>query len=161
MTLVVIVAPGSLNADSDSGTGKLEAQLRAIGERERLRCLKENTVVPGVLAEVLADAGIRWGHVSSGCIYDGVRSDGLPYEEDDPPNFAFNNPRAGWYSRTKAMAETMLRGAPGCLIWRMRIQAWRQTGCAKFASPDDAAKVSPAGWSRHQAQHGAPCLPCW
>ncbi len=90
-------------------------------ERERLRCLRENTVVPGVLAEVLADAGIRWGHVSSGCIYDGVRSDGLPYEEDDPPNFAFSNPLAGWYSRTKAMAETMLRGAPGCLIWRMRI----------------------------------------
>jgi hypothetical protein len=30
-------------------------------------------------------------------------------------------------------------------IWRMRILAWLQTGCVKFASPDDAAEASPAG----------------
>ncbi len=90
-------------------------------EREKLRCLTANTLVPGVLAEVLADHNIPWGHVSSGCIFEGTRPDGLPFTEEDPPNFAFGHPAAGWYSRTKAMAETLLAGAPECLIWRMRI----------------------------------------
>ncbi|HRJ71837.1 MAG TPA: sugar nucleotide-binding protein [Terrimicrobiaceae bacterium] len=90
-------------------------------EREKLRCLTANTLVPGVLAEVLADHNIPWGHVSSGCIYEGTRTDGSPFTENDPPNFAFSHPAAGWYSRTKAMAETLLADAPECLIWRMRI----------------------------------------
>jgi len=90
-------------------------------EREKLRCLAANTVVPGVLGEVFADAGIPWGHVSSGCIFDGTRPDGAPFSEEDAPNFAFSAPDASWYSRTKAMAETMLREAPGCVIWRLRI----------------------------------------
>lgn len=90
-------------------------------ETEKLRCLTANTVVPGVLGEVLGEAGIPLGHVSSGCIYDGVRPDGKPFTEDDPPNFAFQHPAASWYSRTKAMAETLLADVPDCLIWRLRI----------------------------------------
>jgi dTDP-4-dehydrorhamnose reductase len=90
-------------------------------EREKLHCLITNTTVPGILGEVLGARGIPFGHVSSGCIYNGVRSDGLPFREDDPPNFAFSHPRASWYSRTKAMAETMLRDCPTAIIWRLRI----------------------------------------
>jgi len=90
-------------------------------EHEKLRCLTANTTVPGVLAEVLADRGIRWGHVSSGCIFDGTRADGLPFTENDPPNFAFSHPHASWYSRTKALAETLLSEHPNCLVWRLRI----------------------------------------
>lgn len=90
-------------------------------EKEKLRCLTANTLVPGVLAEILADKGIPFGHVSSGCIYDGARPDGLPFTEDDPPNFAFNHPQASWYSRTKAMAETMLSSFDNTYIWRLRI----------------------------------------
>jgi len=90
-------------------------------EREKLRCLQANTLVPGVLAEVFESERIRWGHVSSGCIYDGSRPDGTGFTEEDPPNFAFGDSRAGWYARTKAMAETLLAGRPGCLVWRMRI----------------------------------------
>jgi 3,5-epimerase/4-reductase len=110
---------------------KPDAVINAIGftgrpnidgtDREKLRCLKANTVVPGVLGEVLGDRKIPWGHVSSGCIFDGSRADGSPFTEDDPPNFAFSHPAASWYSRTKAMAETMLAGYQNCVIWRLRI----------------------------------------
>ncbi len=90
-------------------------------ENEKFRCLRVNTHLPGVLAEVFASEGVRWGHVSSGCIYEGCRPDGNPFREDDLPNFAFGDPRSSWYAKTKAMAETLLREAPGCLVWRMRI----------------------------------------
>lgn len=90
-------------------------------EREKLHTLITNTTVPGILGEVLGARGIRLGHVSSGCIYDGARPDGLPFREDDPPNFAFSHPLASWYSRTKAMAETLLRDCPTATIWRLRI----------------------------------------
>lgn len=90
-------------------------------ENEKFRCLRVNTHLPGVLAVVLASEGVRWGHVSSGCIYEGCRPDGSPFTEDDLPNFAFGDPRSSWYAKTKAMAETLLREAPGCLVWRMRI----------------------------------------
>ena len=90
-------------------------------EREKLRCLQANTTVPGVLAEALRGTGIRWGHVSSGCIYEGSHEDGRLFTENDPPNFAFSHPRAGWYARTKAMAEILLKDIPDCLIWRLRI----------------------------------------
>lgn len=90
-------------------------------EREKLHCLITNATVPGILGEVLGERGIALGHVSSGCIYDGTRPDGTPFTEDDPPNFAFSHPRASWYSRTKAMAETLLRDCPTAVIWRLRI----------------------------------------
>lgn len=90
-------------------------------EIEKWRCLLANTVVPGVLAEVLGTRGIRWGHVSSGCIYNGAHADGSGFREDEVPEFAISDPRAGWYARTKWMAEQLLRDAPGVLIWRPRI----------------------------------------
>lgn len=136
---LAFVAPGhgELDASSKDAVAALVRELRpdhvinAIGftgrpnidgtEHEKFRCLVGNTVVPGVLAEILADGNIPWGHVSSGCIFDGARPDGAPFTEDDPPNFAFSAPDASWYSRTKAMAETILREAPGCVVWRLRI----------------------------------------
>jgi dTDP-4-dehydrorhamnose reductase len=90
-------------------------------EIEKWRCLQANTVVPGVLGEVLGRRGIRWGHVSSGCIYSGTRADGSGFTEEDEPEFVISDPRAGWYAHTKWMAEKLLRDAPGVVIWRLRI----------------------------------------
>jgi len=90
-------------------------------EQEKLRTLSANTVTATVLGEVLGEANIPLGHVSSGCIYDGTRPDGSPFTEEDPPNFAFSHPQASWYSRTKAMAETVLADCPTATIWRLRI----------------------------------------
>ncbi len=113
------------------GIPKPEFAINAVGftgrpnidgtEVEKWHTLRANTVVPGVLAEVLGAAGIRWGHVSSGCIYHGSRPDGSGFIESDEPEFAVFDPRAGWYARTKWMAEKLLAGAPGVLIWRLRI----------------------------------------
>lgn len=90
-------------------------------EVEKWHCLQANTIVPGVLAEVLGTSGIRWGHVSSGCIFNGTRSDGSGFTEEDEPEFAMSDPRAGWYAKTKWMAEKLLQNVPGVLIWRLRI----------------------------------------
>lgn len=90
-------------------------------EKQKLHTLITNATVPGILGEVLGRRGIPLGHVSSGCIYNGVRSDGLPFREEDPPNFALSHPRASWYSRTKAMGEMMLKDCPTAKIWRLRI----------------------------------------
>ena len=90
-------------------------------ETEKWRCLQANTVVPGVLADVLGSLGIRWGHVSSGCIFHGAHADGSGYTEEDEPEFAILDRRAGWYARTKWMAEKVLKDLPGVIIWRPRI----------------------------------------
>jgi len=90
-------------------------------ETEKWHCLQANTVVPGVLAEVLGNSGIRWGHVSSGCIFNGTRPDGSGFTEEDVPDFAISDARAGWYAKTKWMAEKLLENVPGVIIWRLRI----------------------------------------
>ena len=90
-------------------------------EVEKWHCLQANTVVPGVLADVLGGEGIRWGHVSSGCIYNGTRPDGSGFTEEDEPVFAISDALAGWYARTKWMAEKLLQEVPGVIIWRLRI----------------------------------------
>lgn len=90
-------------------------------EVEKWRCLQANTVVPGVLADVLGSKGVRWGHISSGCIFNGAHPDGSGFTEDDEPGFAISDPRAGWYAQTKWMAERLLRDVPGVIIWRLRI----------------------------------------
>lgn len=90
-------------------------------EIEKWRCLKANTVVPGVLADVLGTSGIRWGHVSSGCIFNGAHADGAGFTEEEEPEFVISDPRAGWYAHTKWMAEKLLRDVPGVVIWRPRI----------------------------------------
>ena len=90
-------------------------------EIEKWRCLQANTIVPGVLAEVFGESGIRWGHVSSGCIFNGARADGSGFTEEDEPEFVISDPRAGWYAHTKWMAERLLRDVPGVVVWRPRI----------------------------------------
>jgi len=54
--LALLGAPGALHADSDSVTGKLEAQLRAIGERERLRFVGLNRIADAP-ARAVAEEG--------------------------------------------------------------------------------------------------------
>jgi UDP-glucose 4,6-dehydratase len=92
-------------------------------------------------------AGIPFGHVSSGCIYNGahVVEGGksrletdltrpelkrLPEEnpsairgfaETDEPNFSFRRPPCSFYSGTKALAEEGLTGLGQHYIWRLRI----------------------------------------
>jgi len=90
-------------------------------ELHKADCLLGNAVLPGRIAEACAAAGVPWGHVSSGCIYNGSHAEGRGFREDDPPNFSFRSPPCSFYSGTKALGEEVLQGAPDCFIWRLRI----------------------------------------
>jgi len=84
-------------------------------------CLMGNAVLPGVIAKACAEAGVPWGHVSSGCIYTGARADGTGFTEDDAPNFTFRQNNCSFYSGTKALGEEVLADDANCYVWRLRI----------------------------------------
>jgi dTDP-4-dehydrorhamnose reductase len=90
-------------------------------ELHKHECLFGNAVLPGIVAEACADAGVPWGHVSSGCIFTGARPDGSGFTEEDTPNFTFRTNNCSFYSGTKALGEEVLAGKPQVYIWRLRI----------------------------------------
>ncbi len=96
-------------------------------EKARAETLFGNTVFPLRLAEACAEQGIPWGHVSSGCIYQGSKGTdpaGNPvgFREEDSPNFSFTSGTCSFYSGTKAMAEEYLTKEPlNVYIWRLRV----------------------------------------
>ncbi len=90
-------------------------------ELHKTECLFGNAVLPGLIAQACAEAGVPWGHVSSGCIYTGSRPDGSGFTEDDAPNFSFRTNNCSFYSGTKALGEEVLAGKPDLYIWRLRI----------------------------------------
>jgi dTDP-4-dehydrorhamnose reductase len=90
-------------------------------ELHKAETLFGNAVLPGRIAQACAEAGVPWGHVSSGCIYNGARADGGGFTETDPPNFSFRSPPCSFYSGTKALGEEVLAGQPDVYLWRLRI----------------------------------------
>ena len=56
-------------------------------ELAKADCLDGNSVLPGTIRQVCEELKITWGHISSGCIFSGRRSDGGGWTEDDSPNF--------------------------------------------------------------------------
>lgn len=90
-------------------------------ELHKHECLFGNAVLPGIIADACAAAGVPWGHVSSGCIYTGARPDGSGFTETDAPNFTFRQNNCSFYSGTKALGEEVLAGKPDLYIWRLRI----------------------------------------
>jgi dTDP-4-dehydrorhamnose reductase len=90
-------------------------------ELHKGECLMGNAVLPGLVAQACADAGVPWGHVSSGCIFTGARDDGSGFTEADEPNFTFRQDNCSFYSGTKALGEEVLAGQPDLFVWRLRI----------------------------------------
>jgi dTDP-4-dehydrorhamnose reductase len=90
-------------------------------ELHKTECLFGNGVFPGIVAQACTEAGIPWGHVSSGCIYTGARPDGTGFTEADTPNFTFRTNNCSFYSGTKALGEEVLAGTPNVYTWRLRI----------------------------------------
>lgn len=90
-------------------------------EVHRTECLQGNAVLPGVIRSACEKAGVPWGHVSSGCIYTGVKSDGSGFTEADTPNFSFRQNNCSFYSGCKALGEELLSDAANCYVWRLRI----------------------------------------
>jgi len=90
-------------------------------EIHKTECLFGNAVFPGIVARACEEAGVPWGHVSSGCIYSGARPDGSGFTEEDVPNFTFRTNHCSFYSGTKALGEEVLAGQPSLYLWRLRI----------------------------------------
>ena len=90
-------------------------------ELHKTECLFANAVLPGIIREACERTGTPWGHVSSGCIYNGSKPGGAGFTETDPPNFTFRQNNCSFYSGTKALGEEVLAGAANCYIWRLRI----------------------------------------
>ena len=116
-------------------------------ELARADTLAGNTLLPVTIAHACELASVPWGHVSSGCVYNGgkIFHDGtLRVEKDltapalkrimeqspeaihgftevDPPNFSFRDPPCSFYSGTKALAEEAIAGIGQQFVWRLRI----------------------------------------
>ena len=91
-------------------------------EDHKAECLLANGVLPGLISTACREAGIPWGHVSSGCIYTGEPADRPSgFTEDDDPNFSFRQNNCSFYSGCKALGEECLDADDQCYIWRLRI----------------------------------------
>ena len=116
-------------------------------ETARAETIAGNTLLPVTIAHACAAAGLPWGHVSSGCIYNGawmgendshhlaadlnhpevrraaeIRPHTLAgFTETDEPNFTFRHPPCSFYSGSKALAEEAVAGLGQTFLWRMRM----------------------------------------
>lgn len=80
-----------------------------------------NVVWPQILTDWCELNNIPLAHVSSGCIYEGKRSDGNPFTEEDIPNFSFAQNNCSFYSGTKVIGEQVITKWEKHYIWRLRI----------------------------------------
>jgi len=116
-------------------------------ELDRAGTLLGNVLLPQTIAHACAEAGVPWGHVSSGCIYSGAKvavngcvqaekdftkpelralAEQNPaavhgFTETDVPNFSFRDGPCSFYSGTKALGEEAMSGLGQSYIWRLRI----------------------------------------
>ena len=101
-------------------------------ETDKANCVAGNAVLPGVIDAACGEAGVPWGHVSSGCSFSGNTPDSSGFSETSIPNFSFRTNNCSFYSGTKALGEEALgysaqnaqwlhASTPSCYIWRLRI----------------------------------------
>lgn len=90
-------------------------------ELHKTECLMSNAVLPGIIDDACQQSEIRWGHVSSGCIYTGSGERPNGFTESDTPNFSFRTDNCSFYSGTKALGEEILQDSDRCYIWRLRV----------------------------------------
>jgi dTDP-4-dehydrorhamnose reductase len=151
--------------------------------------LQGNTLFPAAVAHACAIFGVPYGHVSSGCIYNGAKivAAGGPriekdltqpdlqtllqknraafqgFSEADEPNFTFRQPPCSFYSGSKALAEEALRGVGQGYIWRLRIPFDRFDNPRNYLSKlQNYAKVyQNVNSLSHRADFVAACLDLW
>jgi UDP-glucose 4,6-dehydratase len=131
-----------INAGGFAGKPNVDACEVARGET-----LRGNVLLPVTIAHACEITGTPWGHVSSGCIYDGAKvlrngewqietdlaGDAFQelrrrcpeqirgFDETDAPNFTFAEAGSSFYSGSKALAEEAIRESTRCYIWRVRM----------------------------------------
>ena len=90
-------------------------------EFEKDKCIEGNILLPIFLKEVCEQADIIYGHISTGCLYDGKSSSPKGYNENDEPNFTFEKNNCGFYTGCKALTEKIVKQYPKSYIWRIRL----------------------------------------
>ena len=117
-------------------------------ENAKAETLLGNVVLPVTIAHACLEAGVPWGHVSTGCIYNGAMVCGAGgdwrmepdlskpevrrlfdtepeafqgFTEDDEPNFSFRHPPCSFHNGTKVLAEEAIKDLGQVFIWRLRI----------------------------------------
>jgi dTDP-4-dehydrorhamnose reductase len=129
-------------------------------ELARAETLLGNTAFPQAIAQACCVTATPWGHVSSGCIYNGAKimeqgrvqvksdltepglqpllqknsKDILGFSETDDPNFSFRQPPCSFYSGTKALAEEIIMALGQAYVWRLRIPFDEQDHSRNFLS---------------------------
>jgi dTDP-4-dehydrorhamnose reductase len=132
-------------------------------EEYKALCLQGNAVLPGVVGDVCALAGVPWGHISSGCIFTGCRTGGEGFTESDPPNFTFRQNNCSFYSGSKALGEEAISSLPNVYVWRLRIPFNYQDGPRNYLTKlmrydrllDATNSISELD------EFVAACLSCW
>lgn len=107
---------GVINAAGFTGKPNVDAC-----ELNKEGAIHGNILWPQILTDWCMLNDIPLGHVSSGCIYEGRRTDGKPFTEEDAPNFSFAHNNCSFYSGTKAIAENVVNKWEKSYIWRLRI----------------------------------------
>ena len=154
-------------------------------EIHRADTLQGNTLFPAMVACACAAQGVPFGHVSSGCIYDGAKIAGRVekdltapecqallrqkpgaiggFTEEDEPNFSFRRPPCSFYSGTKALAEEALGQAGPHYIWRLRIPFDQFDNPRNYLSKvQNYAKVyDNVNSLSHRGDFAAACLDLW
>ena len=117
-------------------------------ENAKAETLIGNVALPLTISHACAEAGIPWGHVSTGCIFNGAKvrgddggwrveadlnkpevrglfeansADFQGFSEEDEPNFSFRHPPCSFHNGTKVLAEEAIRETGQVYIWRLRI----------------------------------------
>lgn len=97
-------------------TGKPNVDACQKDQDSKNKCFYANITLPNILSQQCYRRNIAYGHISSGCIYEGDNG-GRGYSEADKPNFTDS-----YYSWTKAEAEQcLMQSMQQLYIWRIRI----------------------------------------
>jgi dTDP-4-dehydrorhamnose reductase len=80
-----------------------------------------NVIWPQILTDWCILRNIPLLHISSGCIYQGRKENGMGFNETDTPNFTFSQNNCSFYSGTKALAEKVVSQWEKHYICRLRI----------------------------------------
>lgn len=86
-------------------------------EVQKQKCLELNVVLPLKLADCCQETGLKYYHMSSGCIYTGYDKE---YTEEDEPNFGMYD-CSSFYSKTKHLFEILSKQLRYIDIIRLRM----------------------------------------
>ena len=158
-------------------------------ESQKAETLFGNALLPQSIAQACDGAGVPWGHISSGCIYNGgkILHDGQErietdltrpelqglltgrreqvrgFSETDTPNFSFRHPPCSFYSGSKALGEEAMTGIGRSYVWRLRIPFDAHDGARNYLSKIQRyAKVyDNANSLSHRGDFVKACLDLW